>query len=82
MEFKFKLEDFNTTLVVEFDEEYDVNKVKEVAEDAYYEYMHAEETDIDEEMFTELDNMTVGGWIAYRLDNEECYTTNYYEIKE
>ena len=79
MEFKFKLEDFDTTLVIEFDEEYDVEKIKEVVEDAYYEYMNAEETDMDEEMFAELDNMTVGRWISYRLDNEEYYTTNYYE---
>ena len=84
MEFRFKLEDFDTTLVIEFDEEYDVEKIKEVVEGAYYEYMNAEETDMDEEMFAELDNMTIGKWIAYRLDNEEYYTTNYYEehIKE
>ena len=79
MEFKFKLKDFDTTLVIEFDEEYDVEKIKEVVADAYYEYMNAEETDMDEEMFAELDNMTVGRWITYRLDNEEYCTTNYYE---
>ena len=79
MEFRFNLEDFDTTLVIEFDEEYDVEKIKEVVEDAYYEYMYAEEEDMDEEMFAELDNMTAGKWISYRLDNEEYYTTNYYE---
>ena len=85
MEFKFKLEDFDTTLVIEFDEEYDVEKIKEIAEDAYHEYMYAEEDeDMDEEMFAELDNMTVGEWITYRLDDNGYYTTNYYEehIKE
>ena len=79
MEFRFKLEEFGTTLVIEFDEAYDVTEVKDVIEDAYYEYMHAEETDMDEEMFAELDNMTVGGWITYRLDDEGYYITDYYE---
>lgn len=79
MEFRFKMEELNSTLVIEFDEEYDVKKIKEVVEGAYYEYMHAEETDMDEEMFAELDNMTVGEWITYKLDNEGYYTDDYYE---
>lgn len=79
MEFRFKLEDFGTTLVIEFDEAYDIGEVKEVIEDAYYEYMHAEEMDMDEEMFAELDSGSVGNWISYRLDDAGYYTTNYYE---
>lgn len=80
MEFRFKLKDFDTTLVIEFDEEYDVEKIKEVVADAYHEYMYAEEgEDMDEEMFAELDNMTIGEWITYRLDDEEYYTADYYE---
>ena len=79
MEFRFKLEDFGTTLVIEFDESYDMGEIKEIIEDAYYEYMHAEEIDIDEEMLAELDSGSVGKWISYRLDDEGYYTTNYYE---
>ena len=79
MEFRFKLEDFGTTLVIEFDESYDVGEVKEIIEDAYYEYMHAEEMDMDEETFAELDSGSVGNWISYRLDDAGYYTTNYYE---
>lgn len=79
MEFRFKMEDLNSTLVIEFDEAYDVGEVKEIIEDAYYEYMHAEEIDMDEEMFAELDSGSVGKWIAYRLDDAGYYTTNYYE---
>ena len=79
MEFRFELEDFGTTLVIEFDEAYDVGEIKETIEDAYYEYMHAEEIDMDEEMFAELDSGSVGKWITYRLDDAGYYTTNYYE---
>lgn len=79
MEFRFKLKEFGTTLVIKFDEAHDMTEVNDVIEDAYYEYMHAEETDMDEEMFTEIDNMTVGGWIIYRLDDAGYYTAYYYE---
>ena len=80
MEFRFKLEDFGTTLVIEFDESYDVGEIQEIIENAYYEYMHAEEDeDMDEEMFAELDSGSVGKWISYRLDDAGYYTTNYYE---
>lgn len=79
MEFRFEMKDFNSTLVITFEEEYDINEITEIIEDAYHEYMNAEDADIDEEMFAELDSGSVGKWISYRLDCEEYYVGDYYE---
>ena len=79
MEFRFEMKDFNSTLVIKFEEEYDINEITEIIKDAYHEYMNAEDADIDEEMFSELDSGSVGKWISYRLDCEEYYVCDYYE---
>ena len=79
MEFRFKMEDLDSTLVITFEEEYNINEITEIIEDAYHEYMNAEDADIDEEMFSELDSGSVGKWISYRLDCEEYYVCDYYE---
>ena len=79
MEFRFEMKDFNSTLVITFEEEYDINEITEIIEDVYHEYMNAEDADIDEEMFAELDSGSVGKWISYRLDCEEYYVGDYYE---
>ena len=79
MEFRFEMKDFNSTLVITFEEEYDINEITEIIEDAYHEYMNAEDADIDEEMFAELDSGSVGKWISSRLDCEEYYVCDYYE---
>ena len=79
MEFRFKMEELNSTLVITFEEEYDINEITEIIENAYHEYMNAEDADIDEEMFAELDSGSVGKWISSRLDYEEYYVGDYYE---
>ena len=75
MEFRFEMKDFNSTLVITFEEEYDINEITEIIEDAYHEYMNAKDEDMDEE----LDSCSVGKLIEYRLDCEEYYVGDYYE---
>ncbi len=65
MTYKFYMSELNETLIIEFEENHDVSKLKEDIKSFYFDYMHPEEA--DEEAADEIETTTPGRWITDHL---------------
>lgn len=79
MIYKFYMPELNETLIVEFEENHDISKLKEDIESFYFDYMHPEEADA--EAAEEIETTTPGRWIIDHLCDYEYSVSEWRSVR-
>ncbi len=79
MTISYEMKEIMQIIIIDFNEDYDEAEVIDWIDSFYYEWLNYEET-ADEEMWDEIENMSVERWITEHLSDYE-YDYESYEVK-
>lgn len=72
----FKIEMLDEDYILTFNDYYPIQKIKQDVDDIIYEYINAEELDIDEEVLEEINTTSITSYILDKLSDTYDYNVS------